>query len=80
VEQRIANYLTSEVDKNNIKNKNNEYVINLSVSKGVLSSILGTTQETLSRKLSVLQDEGLIRLEGQRKIIITNIESLRDMQ
>ncbi len=80
VEQRIANYLTSEVEKNNIKSKNNEYIINLSISKGVLSSMLGTTQETLSRKLSVLQDEGLIRLEGQRKIIITDIESLRDMQ
>ncbi len=80
VEQRIANYLISEVEKKNIKQKNNEYVINLTVSKGVLSSMLGTTQETLSRKLSVLQDEGLIRLEGQRKIIITDLESLKNMQ
>lgn len=80
VEQRIANYLIAEIEKKNIKNKNNEYEINLPISKGVLSSMLGTTQETLSRKLSVLQDEGLIRLEGQRKIIITDIDSLRDMQ
>lgn len=80
VEQRIANYLLSEVQKNDIKNRNNEYVINLPITKSVLSSILGTTKETLSRKLSVLQDEGLIRLEGQRKIIITDIQSLRDMQ
>jgi CRP/FNR family transcriptional regulator len=41
---------------------------------------LGTTKETLSRKLTLLQDEGLIRMEGQRKIIITDIEGLRDMQ
>ena len=80
VEQRIANYLIAEVEKNNIKNRNNEYEINLPVTKSVLSSILGTTKETLSRKLSLLQDEGLIRLEGQRKIIITDIENLRDMQ
>ncbi len=80
VEQRIANYLIAEVEKNNIKNKNNEYVINLPVTKSVLSSMLGTTKETLSRKLSLLQDEGLILMEGQRKIIITDIESLRDMQ
>ena len=80
VEQRIANYLVSEIEKNNIKSKNNEYIINLPVTKSVLSSMLGTTKETLSRKLSLLQDEGLIRLEGQRKIIITDIESLRDIQ
>ena len=80
VEQRIANYLVSEIEKNNIKSKNKEYVINLAISKSVLSSMLGTTKETLSRKLSLLQDEGLIRLEGQRKIIITDIESLRDIQ
>ncbi|HNZ83558.1 MAG TPA: Crp/Fnr family transcriptional regulator, partial [Sedimentibacter sp.] len=72
VEQRIANYLVSEVEKNNIKGKNKEYVINLPVTKSVLSSMLGTTKETLSRKLSLLQDGGLIRLEGQRKIIITD--------
>jgi len=80
VEQRIANYLVSEVEKNNIKGKNKEYVINLPVTKSVLSSMLGTTKETLSRKLSLLQDGGLIRLEGQRKIIITDIEGLRDIQ
>jgi CRP/FNR family transcriptional regulator len=80
VEQRIANYLIAEVEKNNIKNRNNEYIINLPITKSVLSSILGTTKETLSRKLTLLQDEGLIRMEGQRKIIITDIEGLRDMQ
>ena len=80
MEQRIANYLIAEVEKNNIKNRNNEYIINLPITKSVLSSILGTTKETLSRKLTLLQDEGLIRMEGQRKIIITDIEGLRDMQ
>lgn len=80
VEQRIANYLVSEVEKNDIKIKNGEYVINLPVTKSVLSSMLGTTKETLSRKLSSLQEEGFIRLEGHRKIIITDFESLEDMQ
>jgi CRP/FNR family transcriptional regulator len=80
VEQRIANYLVSEMEKDNIKSKNKEYVINLPITKSVLSSMLGTTKETLSRRLSLLQDEGLIRLEGQRKIIITDIEGLKDIQ
>jgi len=80
VEQRIANYLVSEVEKNNISIKNKEYIINLPVTKSVLASMLGTSKETLSRKLSLLQDEGFIRLEGQRKIIITDLEGLRDLQ
>ena len=72
--------MVAEIQKNNIKSKNKEYVINLPVTKSVLSSMLGTSKETLSRKLSLLQDQGLIRLEGQRKIIITDLEGLRDIQ
>ena len=79
VEQRIANYLLSEIDRNNTKNTGNEYEITLPVSKGVLASMLGTTQETLSRKLSVLQDSGFIKLKGHRKIVITYIDGLRNM-
>lgn len=79
VEQRIANYLLSEIKRNNIKNTGNEYEITLPVSKGVLASMIGTTQETLSRKLSVLQDNGIIKLNGHRKIVITDTDSLKDM-
>ena len=42
----------------------------LPMTKGDLASQLGMTQETLSRRLAALQDEGLIRLKGHRKIII----------
>ncbi|HHZ02554.1 MAG TPA: Crp/Fnr family transcriptional regulator [Tissierellia bacterium] len=79
VEQRIASYLISMVEKKNIKSRNNEYEINLSVSKGVLASMIGTTQETLSRKLSLLQDNGLIKLIGHRKIIITDMDGLENI-
>ena len=44
----------------------------LPMTKGDLASQLGMTQETLSRKLAALQEEGLILLKGQRKIIIKN--------
>ncbi len=79
VEQRIASYLLHEIEKNKIINKKGEYEINLPVSKGDLSSLIGTTQETLSRRLSLLQDSGVIRLEGQRKIIVTDIDGLEDL-
>lgn len=42
----------------------------LPMAKGDLASQLGMTQETLSRKLGTLQEEGLILLKGHRKIVI----------
>ena len=40
------------------------------MTKGDLASQLGMSQETLSRKLTAFQEQGLIKLEGHRKIII----------
>ncbi|WP_326907335.1 Crp/Fnr family transcriptional regulator [Sedimentibacter sp. MB31-C6] len=80
VEQRIANYLLLEIEKNEIENKNNEYEITLPVSKGDLASLIGTSQETLSRKLSFFQDNGWIKLKGQRNITVTDIVSLENIR
>ena len=44
----------------------------LPMTKGDLASHLGITQETLSRRLAALQEEGLIALEGHRRITIKN--------
>ena len=48
----------------------------LPMTKGDLASQLGMTQETLSRKLAALQEEGLILLKGHRKIIIKDRSEL----
>lgn len=70
VEQRLAHYLiTASEDKD---------VFELELSKGDLASLLGTTQETLSRRLSLFQQNNLIELEGQRKIKIIDRLSLLD--
>lgn len=79
VEQRIANYLLLEIEKNVIERKNNEYEITLPMSKKDFAALIGTSQETLSRKLSLFQDRGWIKLKEQRKIIITDINSLKDI-
>ncbi|HHT98310.1 MAG TPA: Crp/Fnr family transcriptional regulator [Clostridiales bacterium] len=68
VEQRIADALLDMV--------NEKGIVNLNMSKGDLASQLGMTQETLSRKLSLFQEEKLIKLEGQRIIRIMNKEGL----
>jgi CRP-like cAMP-binding protein len=51
----------------------------LPMTKGDLASQLGMTQETLSRKLAALQEEGLIRLKGHRTIIIKDSSELEEI-
>lgn len=51
----------------------------LPMTKGDLASQLGMTQETLSRKLAALEREGLIKLKGQRKIIIKDKSRLEEI-
>lgn len=51
----------------------------LPMTRGDLASHLGITQETLSRRLAALQEEGFIVLEGHRKIAIKNRPGLEDI-
>ncbi|MGI6499247.1 MAG: Crp/Fnr family transcriptional regulator [Oscillospiraceae bacterium] len=51
----------------------------LPMTKGDLASQLGMTQETLSRKLAALQEEGLILLKGHRNIIIKDKTALEQI-
>lgn len=51
----------------------------LPMTKGDLASQLGMTQETLSRKLAALQEEGTIKLKGHRRIIIRDRQALEEI-
>lgn len=74
VEQRVADTLLRlATDKNEIE---------LSISKKDLSAHIGISQETLSRKLSLFQEMGLIKQTGHRKIVILDrmgLESIRNI-
>jgi CRP/FNR family transcriptional regulator, anaerobic regulatory protein len=71
VDYRVAQMLLSLSSDNN--------TIQLELSKGNLASLLGITQETLSRKLALFAQEGLIELKGHRVIKIKNREKLIDI-
>lgn len=79
-ENRIENISLSSVTKRIasalLDLSNDKHEILLPMTKGDLASQLGMTQETLSRKLAVFQEEGLIQLKGHRKIIIKDKEKL----
>ncbi len=55
-------------------------IVNLVMTKGDWASYLGMSQETLSRKLTYLQEKGYIRLKGHRQIQILEEGSLREIE
>lgn len=71
VETRLAQGLLKRV------NDNNEVI--LKMTKGDFASQLGMSQETLSRKLTAFQNQGLIKQIGNRKIVILDIEALKEI-
>lgn len=71
VETRTASYLVKLADNTD------RLVLKLPMSKKELASYLGTTQETLSRRLSHFQTKGWIEQAGQREIKIIDLHALR---
>ncbi|HLR63778.1 MAG TPA: Crp/Fnr family transcriptional regulator [Lentibacillus sp.] len=73
VEKRLSSYLLERAEKEASSQ------ITLPMSKKDLSSYLGTTQETLSRRLASFEDNGLIKQTGQRKVKMVDLEALAEM-
>ncbi|RNF41156.1 Crp/Fnr family transcriptional regulator [Planococcus salinus] len=69
-ETRIALYLAQESEKNRSAE------IRLPMTKKDLASYLGTTPETVSRKLAKFEDEGWIEQLDQRGIRIKDMDAL----
>lgn len=53
--------------------------ITLDLTREELAHLLGTTIETVSRRLNALQAEGVIRLQGHRTIFITDMKKLESL-
>ncbi len=70
VETRIAQFLTECVENN----KSMEFI--LPMSKKDLASYLGTTPETISRKLAELEDAGYIKQKTAKKVLVLDLDGL----
>ncbi|MCL6573775.1 MAG: Crp/Fnr family transcriptional regulator [Bacillus sp. (in: Bacteria)] len=76
-EKRIASYLYDLAQDTPQRNSFQEpFEIILPMSKRDLSSYIGMTQETLSRRLSSFQELGWIEQTGQRKLLIIDFQSI----
>ncbi|AFM00231.1 cAMP-binding protein [Desulfitobacterium dehalogenans ATCC 51507] len=71
VETRLALFLAECIDK---EEASMEFV--LPMSKRDLASFLGTTPETISRKLTEFEDAGYIRQKAHRKIEVIDLDEL----
>ena len=69
-ETRVAIYLADLVEEQ----KRND--VTLPMSRKDLASHLGTTPETVSRKLTDFENAGWIKQNGQREIIIMDLDAL----
>lgn len=69
-EARIAMYLANQVDETQ------HPVLTLAMSRKDLASHLGTSPETISRKLAEFEDAGWIRQLGQREIEVLDLDAL----
>lgn len=72
-EQRIAAYMIELIDEHRSE------TITFPMPKKDLASYLGTTPETVSRKLADLQEQGIIDQIGQRKIKILDKQALKSI-
>lgn len=73
VESRIAGYLLD------LAEKQASYHVTLPMTKKDLASFLGTSQETVSRRLSTLQKQGIITQKGHRQVVIEQLTDLQEI-
>lgn len=78
IEARIATMLISFL-KESGKEASNGIVLELPLNREEMGSYIGTTRETISRKLALMQDEGILEFEGNKKIIIKDIAALQQL-
>ena len=77
VEARIAQMLLDLVDEFGIES--NSYIeLTIPLTREDMANYIGVTRETISRKLSNFQEEGILKLIGNKKIRILNSEGLKE--
>jgi CRP/FNR family transcriptional regulator len=75
IETRIASMLMGFLKESGREPKNG-VMIDLPLNREEMGSFIGTTRETISRKLVAMQDEGILEFEGNKKIIIKDLSAL----
>lgn len=75
IESRIGTMLL-DFARNYGKDNKEGLLINLPLNREGMANYIGVTRETISRKLNALQEESIIEIIGNKKILVKNIEAL----
>jgi CRP/FNR family transcriptional regulator, anaerobic regulatory protein len=78
VEARIAGLLINLSDSFGVK-KDGKYYLDMALTREEMANFIGVTRETMSRKLSTLQEEGILELVGNKRIIINKPDDLKEL-
>jgi len=73
VETRLALFIAELADSDSSRES---ITVELPMSKKDLASYLGTTPETLSRRLAEFEEAGYIKMKGQREILVLDLDGL----
>ncbi|SFU43766.1 CRP/FNR family transcriptional regulator, anaerobic regulatory protein [Clostridium sp. DSM 8431] len=77
VEARLAYLLTSLINKYGVDKKDG-IEITLPINREDMANYIGVTRETISRKLKKFEHEDIIKIVGNKKIIVLNREFFYD--
>lgn len=75
IEQRLISWLLAMAEKEGVLTPQG-IRLTINLPRHELASLFGTTRETISRKFSKLQSDGLITVNGQKQIMILNKDEL----
>jgi CRP/FNR family transcriptional regulator len=62
----------------NLKSPSGRMVFDLALTREAMADYLGLTLETVSRQMSALKRDGVIELEGKRRVIVPDYDVLLD--
>ena len=78
VEARVSSVLLEFADKYG-KPHPEGIMIELPLNREGIANYIGLTRETVSRKMSLLQDEGVIEMNGNKKVLLLNRSALEHL-
>jgi len=77
VEERLVSWLLMKAQTG--ITVGDQITVILDLSREELASLLGTTIETVSRRLNSLQGQGFLTLHGHRSIVLRDVDGLKAM-
>ncbi|ADL68611.1 transcriptional regulator, Crp/Fnr family [Thermoanaerobacterium thermosaccharolyticum DSM 571] len=77
VKTRLLSMILKLADKEGIKSSDG-IKLKLYLSREDIANLLGTTRETISRKLHELEDDGIIKFLSNKEILLKDIEKFKE--